>query len=1036
VEKKLEPSEWEALLKFAEKLLGRQLPGWLQVAIGLLILIAVVLAIVAAMVFLAGKIKQGWRDHLRPQAYGPEQKHRLASRQAFAQYLAEQIEKRNRAEKWQDSAYAELEAEVEAEDRRHRIFSFRRNTRIVRREKSLAAALQRSDERLVLVEGDPGSGKSVALRHVALHLATRAKHSKRLDSVLPVYVNLKELKRPPKARVDAELIRTHVLDTLHSVPNNFVDSFIEGEFDKGLTSGSWMFLFDSFDELPDVLSATDADESVTSYSEAVSDFLSVAHGCRGILASRFYKGPRATGWSTFTILPLSAQRQRYLIRRVTPDYDAAQKIEAELATASEDIQTTAQNPMLLALICEQMKLTHVFPRNSFDLLSRYVTSRFSKDAERVAIRFKLATPEVEKVAQAAAFAMTEDEGLGLSPRRASLEAAIAQRTGLGRSHIAKATSALIYMRLARTDDTAQPEFTFAHRRFQEYFATQVLLQGTYAVHVSKLLTDARWRESAVALLQHEDPARSEPLLKEAALQLDAAKGATDETRTMGTDSITPWLWPKSVLHILGIVHSGTSGSTDKLDRHLRTLVGYFVHQAFRQGDLLDAKLALQIAGPASESTIVSAMTAALAAKSIWLEDAAYWLAARLSRPHPSVRLAISRSISRMSDRGELSRQYASTKAFLARLPAASVLLNVLRYAYWIPVIDAAALILLGVIASMYRPEMAAGAVGTKLVADEFKRRFPGRPTLEASAGLLRLATPGILLLAMDKAPGTLISIPTGLPTWLPEPLAVLLATFSEAASAHKVYALFLAWWLVWRPSAEACVKIGKYASPLLWPLAPLVIAVEQLAWQRMWLRLKSDWPLFIKEIPQFLLFLLLVGSGLGAVAWLVLKYPMIAKVSIFISGFIIGLPIFYAVIYQTTTVIRSLLTYRLDRKMARANLAKCLARPSEFIGLFRVMRTRFGENYLLRQLISVDVARQKHEWNETLRTIVTNNPHLDRLSRFSRLSEPQEQHAPTSAWSWIMQYMTSLTILDWSNDPWLLEQRDLVYTLLERVVTV
>jgi hypothetical protein len=52
-------------------------------------------------------------------------------------------------------------------------------------------------------EGDPGSGKSVALRHLALKMAKIAAGSRSLKSVIPIFVNLKELNRSRDEKMTA-----------------------------------------------------------------------------------------------------------------------------------------------------------------------------------------------------------------------------------------------------------------------------------------------------------------------------------------------------------------------------------------------------------------------------------------------------------------------------------------------------------------------------------------------------------------------------------------------------------------------------------------------------------------------------------------------------------------------------------------------------------------------------------------------------------------------------------------------------------------
>src|ERR1700737_4265316 len=99
-----------------------------------------------------------------------------------------------------------------------------------------------------------------------------------------------------------------------------VSDFLEINFDEYLREGRWIFLFDSFDEIPEVLGATEADEIIDAYSNASSDFLVGINSCRGVVASRRYRGPARQGWRTFRILELSVERQALLVRLAFPNY--------------------------------------------------------------------------------------------------------------------------------------------------------------------------------------------------------------------------------------------------------------------------------------------------------------------------------------------------------------------------------------------------------------------------------------------------------------------------------------------------------------------------------------------------------------------------------------------------------------------------------------------------------------------------------------------------------------------------------------------
>ena len=117
------------------------------------------------------------------------------------------------------------------------------------------------------------------------------------------------------------------------------------------------------------------------------------------------------------------------------------------------------------------------------------------------------------MAENAAFCMAADPGLGLSPTRASLQSAM-RRLGMAvESNFEILLDALEYIKLARSETTTDvvqsKSFTFAHRRFQEYFATCVVLREPSRVNAHKLLTDMSWRETAVVMCQTQPAKRSQ-----------------------------------------------------------------------------------------------------------------------------------------------------------------------------------------------------------------------------------------------------------------------------------------------------------------------------------------------------------------------------------------------------------------------------------------------------------------------------------------------------------------------------------------------
>lgn len=157
--------DWGEQLEFIKKLTGWKIPHYLEVTLGAFLAIAFTLSLVCVCVVAAGKIIEVFKSTIYPLIYSPTKRERARSFRLFSSYLLREISNRNISESWRDDEFAELEAEVETEGAKRPglLGKFRVG---VRRERSLTVALRKSSDARILIEGDPGSGKSVALRHL------------------------------------------------------------------------------------------------------------------------------------------------------------------------------------------------------------------------------------------------------------------------------------------------------------------------------------------------------------------------------------------------------------------------------------------------------------------------------------------------------------------------------------------------------------------------------------------------------------------------------------------------------------------------------------------------------------------------------------------------------------------------------------------------------------------------------------------------------------------------------------------------------
>jgi hypothetical protein len=441
-------------------------------------------------------------------------------------------------------------------------------------EDHLSKALEKSTERLILLEGEPGSGKSVALRHVAHKLADRASKANRIDSIIPVYINLKELHKESHETINRKLIEKFVISSVNRINISFVEEFFEREFEFGRNSGTWLFLFDSFDELPEILSSTESDDIIWRYSSAISDFLSGVNKCRGIVSSRHYHGPLAHGWKKFRIVDLSSDRQKQLIRHANLEINSERNLRNNLELANEDVRRMASNPMLLGLLCEHIRQKNPFPNSTHEVFTKFIDARLDRDTNRIKRRFDLSIPQVRIFAENIAFSMVADSGLGLKPTRKRIYASASRlNLSMDSKGIDDAINALEFIRLGRSERLEKSgedlTFTFAHRRFQEYFATCVLLREPDRVSTFDLLTDGRWREPAVVLCQMGNTTQLDALFKQVNDLLSS--GIDEIRRTISVESVEMSLrkeplhsvaiepanppnitftWPPKLLHVL------------------------------------------------------------------------------------------------------------------------------------------------------------------------------------------------------------------------------------------------------------------------------------------------------------------------------------------------------------------------------------------------------------------------------------------------------------------------------------------------------
>jgi hypothetical protein len=553
----------------------------------------------------------------------PGAREEIRRRRQFCRILDSDLATLAKAENWNDQYLSELEAEVEAEGsyyltRLHRMTRWK--SKGIRRVSSLISAIENSSENRILVVGDPGSGKSVALRHLAGVYARRGYTSKSPTAVIPLYINLREFATPVDDLSGAAM-KAFVLDNVRRGDSDTAE-YVNEKWETFKGQGNWLFLFDSFDEIPAVLHAPSDGKAIHLYAEAIRHFLDAAPSCRAVLASREFKGPRDLPWHRFRILQLNDSRQEELIDCSFLPPEKRNAVKQHVAISETG---TFRNPMLLSLLCRFLKLHGAPPKTDFDLLSEHLRSLARRDVEHLKTHFGLTPQQAFDAATILAKVIAETPSLGLAPSTADLEVACA--ADFPSFVPARVISALVDLKIGRVDvpsaSSGERRFAFAHRRYQEILYVSYLREHGVSKRPRKFLTEPRLREYAVTYLQSQNIEDIAPLLDDATALLTraASQEAKINCEAPVGDRLGYYGWTgNQVEHVLQLFKEGLAGRVTEIPRHFQVAVAHLVEERAIVGDANDLYLAVSFSGMLEESEATKILNVALDQHVSMLDD--------------------------------------------------------------------------------------------------------------------------------------------------------------------------------------------------------------------------------------------------------------------------------------------------------------------------------------------------------------------------------------------------------------------------------
>lgn len=643
-------------------------------AIALILFIIVMLKVLKVVLGQVITLSEMYRNNGFPIITNKVNKIRIKKRKQFCSVLDADLSYLAKAENWNDQYFTDLEAEVETEGGFYAsAFDKLRKKKSVglRKERSLIKALKSSSERAMQLVGEPGSGKSVALRHLAKQFAEQGKKSSDKNATVPLYINLREMEFSDINEINVDSIRQFILDNIRRGDAD-TSSFVRENWDDYCNRGIWLFLFDSFDEIPDVLHAATGSDVIRIYSRAIRQFLEGMGECKGILASREFKGPEALPWTKLRILPLSGEKQDELIRNSFFYEDNMNLVNQHLINSNSSIGTS---PLFLTLLCRYIKDEKQTPRNDHDILLQHIERLAKREPEYLQRKYNLSSDELLIGAERLARLFAENRSISLAPTIVQIKEKLAMETVPGGS-IENLISALVDSKIGRADVPhavqGDRRFAFSHRRYQEALFVSYLTKYPEAISATELLMDSRWREYTVTLLQTSSVDVINDILT-CASSIIEQRANQQYYNVCGEEPLPIDLvyfdWSSEVAaQIISLLQDGLAYRLQDVPSYLSSAIFAFLEPRWEKGDDWDRCEVLRLGGLLPHNTLVEYLITTFSYGTKLGRSNAFKQAAFTSELPKEVQVAVLEMLSNQVISAQNRAEQLTIEALAARLP--------------------------------------------------------------------------------------------------------------------------------------------------------------------------------------------------------------------------------------------------------------------------------------------------------------------------------------------------------------------------------
>ncbi|MGD0915817.1 MAG: HEAT repeat domain-containing protein [Thermodesulfobacteriota bacterium] len=344
-------------------------------------------------------------------------------------------------------------------------------------------------KRKTLIEGEPGSGKTVLLHNIALNLATNFNR----DHLIPLYVEIRGYCPSPD-----QTLYNYAIDIACKNANFTQGEELEFEASVAENKDSLVYLLDGYDE-------------ASSNPEVLNKILSLPGASKIIMTSRKY-GPDV-GFAPdlrVELKPFDRVRKRLFVEKAACIFDIQQSVKDKLLMdigGFSSVADVAQNPFFLLCICFAARSGIAVPSRRIDLLREVQAglldhflnklSKYSQDDYTVIKYVRHITHDgvniFDSIYSRLAFYHFSQAELEFSePSIVNLVETVAQEYNLSEYRF-ELKNTVLNCGLLITGNR-QGSYSFVHPLFMEYFAAQQLSNTTsWKEIVLNKYVDPSWR---------------------------------------------------------------------------------------------------------------------------------------------------------------------------------------------------------------------------------------------------------------------------------------------------------------------------------------------------------------------------------------------------------------------------------------------------------------------------------------------------------------------------------------------------------------